>query len=211
MHTRRLLLVLFSVSAFVPFASAQTEAEVQTVFIEQAVVQSTTATPLTVEETYDTILDFGLSDVEVEAFTEFSLGTPGNLALVRQTGFEAAVGFNNNVVVDQSGEGNLAVLLQQGDGNFTSALQLGNGNVIGVRLRGTNNQLGSSAAPGIEQLGDDNVYLLDYTGNGQTIAPTTQMGNGNQVVQLGETAAPFGVQQYGDGMRMIIRHNGAVQ
>jgi hypothetical protein len=196
-------------AAAVPAALAQeSEAEVQTVAIQQAVAQATTATPLTTEEAFDTILDFGLSAPEVQALDAFSLGAQGNLALVRQEGFGVFLGVGNSAIVDQSGSGNITVLLQQGDGNFTSTRQVGDDNVIGVRLRGANNQLGTTAGPGIQQLGNDNVYLLDFAGDSEVIAPTLQDGSGNQVVQIGTAAAPFGVQQYGNGLRMIIRHNG---
>ena len=101
------------------------------------------------------------------------------------------------------------MIVQEGGSNFTSTRQIGSGNVIGVRLRGVGNTLGTPNNPGVLQEGADNLYLLDYAGNGQPIDPTIQQGNGNQVVQIGEIDAPFGVEQRGDGMRMIIRHNGA--
>lgn len=171
-----------------------TQADAQ---IVQEVLGSTTADVLTPQEAFDAIIDFGLSDRESDALGAFSRSAEGNTTLLRQ------LGTNNEAIIDQMGARNLAVLLQQGNGNATSARQSGTGNIIGVRLLGSDNQLE------VHQSGLDNMYLLDFTGNGLNIAPAVQIGTGNQAVQLGLTAAPFGVEQYGNGMRMIIRHNEA--
>ncbi len=171
-----------------------TQADAQ---IVQEVLGSTSATPVTPQEAFDAIAGFGLSEHEGGALDAFSLGAQGNLALIRQDGA------NNEAVLYQTGSGNLAALLQLGDGNVTTAQQNGTGNVFGVRITGHLNTLD------VIQDGSDNVYLLDYIGDGQIIEPAVQSGVGNQAVQLGDIAVPFGVQQYGNGMEMIIRHNGA--
>lgn len=171
-----------------------TEADAQ---IVQEVLGSTSATPVTPQEAFDIIADFGLSEREGGALDAFSLASQGNLAMIRQEGS------NNEALFDQTGNGNLAVLLQLGDGNTTTAQQIGTGNVFGVRIAGSYNTLD------VLQDGSDNTYLLDYVGDGQTLPSAVQSGVGNQAVQVGEISAPFGVQQYGDGMQMIIRHNGA--
>jgi hypothetical protein len=157
----------------------------------------------TPQETFDTISDFGLSDQEAQVLDGFASGTQSNSALLRQDGHA------NEAFLGQVGAGNLAVVLQEGTANVTTSVQVGQGNVVGVRLRGDGNRLGVGLRPGVVQIGEGNLYLLDVAADYQTITPTTQFGTDNQVVQLGETAAPFGVQQFGNGMRMIIRHNGA--
>lgn len=171
-----------------------TQADAQ---IVQDVLGSTTNDVLSPQEAFDAITDFGLSDRESDALGAFSRSAQGNTTMLRQ------LGADNEATIDQMGAGNLAVLLQQGNGNVTSARQSGTGNVIGVRLLGSDNRLE------VHQSGLDNTYLLDFTGNGLNIAPAVQIGTGNQAVQLGLTAAPFGVEQYGNGIRMIIRHNEA--
>ncbi|MEP0547081.1 MAG: curlin repeat-containing protein [Rhodothermales bacterium] len=209
---RTLLIALaLSVAPTLAAHAQDSEQDVTTLIVQEAVTQGTTANPLATDEAFDAIADFGLLSEEGQALAGFSLGAQGNLALVRQAAFDDLLGAgnDNDASIGQDGDGNLAVLLQQGDDNFTSTLQIGSGNVIGVRLRGVGNQLGTQATPGVLQAGADNLYLLDYTGDGQTIAPTAQIGDGNQVVQIGEIDVPFGVEQRGDGMRMIIRHNGA--
>ena len=209
MRLLSLTLALLLATALPAAHAQESEAEVETVILQQSVAQATTAVPFTAGEAFDAIQEFGLSGVEAQALDGFSLGAQGNLALLRQTGHGASLGVSNTAAIDQSGDGNLAVVLQEGDFNYASALQVGERNVVGVRLRGVGNRLGTSEAdPGVRQAGAGNVYLLDFTGDNQVIAPTTQVGDGNQVVQLGGVAAPFGVEQYGDGMRMIIRHNG---
>lgn len=171
-----------------------TQADAQ---IVQEVLGSTSAAPVTPQEAFDTIAGFGLSEYESGALSAFSLGAQGNLALTHQDGA------NNEALLEQDGNGNLAVLLQLGDGNLTTSRQVGTGNVFGVRIAGSYNELD------VEQEGADNVYLLDYVGDGQMLPSAVQSGVGNQAVQVGEIAVPFGVQQYGNGMEMIIRHNGA--
>lgn len=207
---RALPIVLAFLIAALPAYAQDSEDDVTTLIVQEAITQGVNANPLSEQDAFDAITDFGLQSEEGgQALAGFSLSAQGNLALVRQAAFDDLLGTNNNASIGQDGDGNLAVLLQEGDSNFTSTIQVGSGNVIGVRLRGVGNNLGTSTDPGVLQAGADNLYLLDYTGDFQTIAPTEQVGNGNQVVQIGAIDVPFGVEQRGDGMRMIIRHNGA--
>jgi len=189
-----LSLTLLPVAALAQAANPATQEEAQ---IVQEVLGATSAAPVTPQEAFDEIRSFGLSEREGGALDAFSLASQGNLAMIRQEGS------NNEALFDQTGNGNLAVLLQLGDGNTTTAQQIGTGNVFGVRIAGSYNTLD------VLQDGSDNTYLLDYVGDGQTLPSAVQSGVGNQAVQVGEISAPFGVQQYGDGMQMIIRHNGA--
>jgi hypothetical protein len=206
---RTLLIALAFLIAALPVSAQESEQDVTTLIVQEAVTQGTNANPLSEQDAFDAIANFGLQSEEGQALADFTLSAQGNLALVRQAAFDDLLGTDNDALVGQGGNGNLAVLLQQGDGNFTSTLQIGSGNVIGVRLRGVGNQLGTPLAPGVLQVGAENLYLLDYTGDSQLIEPTAQIGDGNQVVQIGAIDVPFGVEQRGDGMRMIIRHNGA--
>lgn len=189
-----LALLILPAAAFAQAANPATQEEAQ---IVQEVIGSASAEPVTPQEAFDEIRDFGLSEREGGALDAFSLASQGNLAMIRQEGA------NNEALLEQDGTGNLAVLLQLGDGNVTTARQIGTGNVFGVRIEGSYNELD------VLQEGSDNVYLLDYVGNGQTLPAAVQSGVGNQAVQVGEIATPFGVQQFGNGMQMIIRHNGA--
>jgi hypothetical protein len=161
------------------------------------------------QETFDAISDFGLTHAEARVLASLSPGAGGNVALLRQMGYDGLVGQDNVAAVGQFGGANLSVVIQEGAANTTSSVQAGQGNVVGVRLRGVGNHLGTASQPGVLQIGEGNLYLLDFAGDHQTIAPTTQIGMDNQVVQLGNVTAPLGVQQVGNGMRMIIRHNGA--
>jgi hypothetical protein len=203
---RPLLIALAFLTAAAPASAQETEQEVTTQIVQEAIVQSANEPAVTAEGAFNTIQDFGLLEAEGQALTGFSLGVQGNLALVRQTGLDNVLGVGNTAEIEQRGAGNLAVLLQLGDGNLTTLLQEGAGNVFGARITGSNNTL-----DGVVQRGADNLYLLDYEGSGRMIEPSLQEGDGNQVVQIGATDAPFGVQQYGDGLRMIIRHNGGGQ
>ncbi len=174
---RPLLIALAFLIAALPASAQESEDEVTTLIVQEAVTQGTNANPLSTDEAFDAIANFDLLSEEGEALTGFSLGAQGNLALVRQAAIDDLLGSgnDNDVELGQIGDGNLAVILQQGDGNFTSALQIGSGNVIGVRLRGVGNQLGTPGTPGVRQFGDENLYLLDVTGNNQTIAPRCKM------------------------------------
>jgi hypothetical protein len=199
MRTTLLTLALFALCALPARAqSDQQEPDVGTA--QEAAGPAAAFTP---EETFEAISDFGLSDREARVLGGFASGAQSNATLLRQEGHA------NQAALGQVGAGNLAVVLQQGDANLTSALQVGQGNAVGVRLQGTGNRLGAPLRPGVLQIGEGNLYLLDLAGDHHTIAPSTQIGTDNQVVQLGATAAPFGVQQIGSGMRMVIRHNGA--
>lgn len=201
---RALLTALAFLIAALPASAQESEQEITTLIEQEAIVQATNEPAVTAEGAFNTIQDFGLLEAEGEALTGFSLGVQGNLALVRQTGLDNLAGSDNAAEIDQRGAGNLAVLLQRGDNNLTTLLQRGTGNVIGVQITGSNNTL-----DGVDQRGANNLYLLDYAGDGQTILPTIQRGVDNQVVQTGPVSQPFGVEQYGNGQRLIIRHNGA--
>lgn len=189
-----LALLILPAAAFAQAENPATQEEAQ---IVQEVLGSATAEPVTPQEAFNEIRSFGLSEREGGALDAFSLASQGNLALIRQEGS------GNEALFDQDGSGNLAVLLQLGDGNVTSARQTGTSNVFGVRITGSYNTLD------VLQDGSDNTYLLDHVGDGQTLPSAVQSGVGNQAVQVGEIGVPFGVQQYGNGMQMIIRHNGA--
>ena len=199
----RTLLIALALIAALPASAQETEQEVTTL-IEQEVLdpfmgESDLTPEEAVEEIRSGLLDLNAS--ESEFLNGFTLTDQGNLVLLRQEGSD------NQAIIDQSGAGNLAVLLQLGNSITTRATQNGTGNVFGVRLSGDNLDLGGP--DGVTQIGDNNVYLLDYEGSAQQLAPTTQVGVDNRVVQIGNVSQPFGVEQRGDGMRMIIRHNGA--
>ena len=135
---------------------------------------------------------------------------PGNEASITQRGEQAGSDGNNNVAsILQNGTNNLGVVVHLGSQNRTTLTQDGNQNVAGVRLQGTNN------ATDILQEGDGNEYRLEFTGIGLgadgTPHTVEQLGNQNMLVQVGQGATPFNVQQRGDGMRMIIRRNVAPQ
>lgn len=133
----------------------------------------------------------------------FSLADQGNLAIVRQDGT------GHVADLSQDGTGNLAFVLQRGADVVASARQQGTGNVIGMQLDGAGLTLdGPGAQRGVTQIGTGNVYLLEYAGTG-ALAPAVQVGDANQAVQIGNVRQVFGIQQYGSGLSMIIRHNGA--
>jgi hypothetical protein len=203
---RTFLIALAFLLAPLPASAQETEQEVTTLIVQEAVAQATDGPAVTAEGAFSAIQDFGLLESEGQALAGFSLGTQGNLALVRQTGLETLYGSGNEAEIDQRGAGNLAVLLQLGDNNLTTLEQRGSNNVIGIRITGSNNTL-----EGVELRGANNLYLLDYAGDGQTILPTSLRGSDNQVVQTGSVSQPFGVEHRGSGLRMIIRHNGGTQ
>jgi hypothetical protein len=201
---RTLLIALAFALAALPASAQETEQEVTTLIQQEVIDVSLGQSDLTPDAAIDDIRS-GLLDpssTEADLLNGFTLSDQeGNLTLLRQDGD------NNQAVIDQSGAGNLAVLLQLGSNITTNATQDGSGNVFGVRLSGDNLDLGGP--DGVRQIGDNNVYLLDYEGSAEQLAPTTQVGVDNRVVQLGNVSQPFGVQQFGNGQRLIIRHNGA--
>lgn len=200
---RTLLIALAFLIAALPASAQETEQEVTTLIEQEVIDPFMGESGLTPEEAVEEIRS-GLLDLnatESEFLDGFTLTDQGNLALLRQEGSD------NQAIINQSGAGNLAVLLQLGNNITTRATQSGSNNIFGVRLVGDNLDLGGT--DGVTQIGDNNVYLLDYEGNAQQIAPTTQVGVDNRVVQIGNVSQPFGVQQFGNGQRLVIRHNGA--
>ena len=124
-------------------------------------------------------------------------GLRGNVALISQGG-------QGNVVdLWQNGAGNVAVVSQRGVGNETVLSQDGSGNTMGVRLDGVGNALKAT------QRGNDNLYLLELDANFRNLLPVVQVGDRNQAVQIGDVQVPFGIEQRGHDMNLIIRHNGA--
>jgi hypothetical protein len=133
----------------------------------------------------------------------------GNSAVIMQRGD------NNDATIEQQGpsdarpgQNNLAVLVQNGSFNQTTIRQRGQNNIAGIRLDGNDNGIT------LEQTGSNNEYLLDFTGSGlgnmgsSTTHRVSQIGSNNRLVQVGEGQMPFNVRQRGDGMRMVIRHDG---
>jgi hypothetical protein len=106
------------------------------------------------------------------------------------------------------GQNNLAVIVQNGSLNRTTIRQLGQNNIAGIRLAGSNNGIT------LEQTGSGNEYLLDFEGSSlgsagnSTNHQVRQIGSNNRLVQVGEGRMPFNVRQRGNGMRMVIRHDG---
>jgi hypothetical protein len=164
------------------------------VYVQQAVPGVTVSlTPLTRAEVVGEVYDrLGPAD---RAFVDGALGrTDGNAALVSQTGTE------NTAQVDQAGAGNLAVLVQTGTANASMVEQIGTDNVFGAWVDGDANQID------VMQDGDDNVYLLQFRGD-RLDHTVVQEGDRLQLVQTGEAAAPFSVEQRGSDAALIIRHN----
>lgn len=105
----------------------------------------------------------------------------------------------NAASLSQSGLHNLAVMQQEGNSNTTVLEQIGNGNVLGVWLTGDNNFLD------VLQQGNDNVYVLDFIGD-DLQHTVTQQGDGIQARQIGLGSRPFGIEQYGSGLNILIEH-----
>lgn len=152
-------------------------------------------------------------------------GGSGNTASIDQRGS------SNLATILQDGTGNRAWVLQDGSANTSSLSQHGTDNVATMRLLGPNNsaavlQYGtnnlyevtidrSGARPStasmlnVLQDGANNVYRLDFQNRGANLNHSVlQIGRGNVIEQTGRNLRPFGVEQRGDGLQMVIRHNG---
>jgi len=125
------------------------------------------------------------------------VGAGANLVVIDQQGT------GNQIDVEQRGAANVAVFVQYGASNESDLLQDGTLNVYGVRFDGDANSLG------VTQVGSRNVYLLDFTGTASGAHEVLQIGEGNQLVQLGVGAVPFSVTQRGTDMGLVIEHYGA--
>ena len=130
-----------------------------------------------------------------DAYLAGPQGEGGHFAFIEQEG----AGNVGRVV--QAGAANIAVLVQRGDLNRSALTQAGEANLIGLFLHGDGSRFD------VAQHGDANVYLLDFAGD-RLDHGVLQVGHGNEAVQLGEAPVPFGIEQRGDGLRLIIRHNG---
>lgn len=128
-------------------------------------------------------------------------GTPGRIG----TNPTVSEALNIAESIATGGTNNLAVVVHKGDDNVTNVAQLGESNVAGIRLPGSNNEMD------LVQAGDGNRYLFDAASdeslNGLD-GRVLQVGNGNSMAQMGGT--PLNVRMRGDGMRMIIRHDGGL-
>src|SRR5690554_2065706 len=85
MRLLSLVLVLLILPA-VAHAQTDNPATQEEAQIVQEVLGSTSAAPVTPQEAFDEIRDFGLSDREGGALDAFSLASQGNLAMIRQEG-----------------------------------------------------------------------------------------------------------------------------
>ncbi len=117
-----------------------------------------------------------------------------NLALIQQ------VGDRSRTEIEQRGEGNVAVLYELGDRNRSSVLQRGDDNIYALWLRGDQNRMNG------RQIGDRNIFLFEGAGENLTFPFVSQVGNDLKAVQIGSTVLPFGIEQRGNGMEVIIEH-----
>lgn len=121
------------------------------------------------------------------------------------------VGFDNRVLLLQTGNGNLADIVQAGDanqaeiavlGNANATLlsQQGNANAATMRLAGDNNAVSAT------QRGTANRYDLDLTGSNLPVN-VVQDGNGNRVQSTltGGGERRYGVQQVGNNNELTQR------
>ena len=126
-------------------------------------------------------------------FPEGSAG-PGSEGAIYQGGD------GNFASITQNGTNHLAVVVHEGNSNFTDVTQNGSDHVAGIRLNGDDNQFR------LTQDGSGHRYLLDFGGSNLN-HEVVQNGVDNTAVQIGEGSMPFGIEQNGSGMTMIIRHN----
>jgi len=126
-------------------------------------------------------------------FPEGSAG-PGSEGAIYQGGD------GNFASIMQNGTNHLAVVVHEGNSNFTDVTQNGSDHVAGIQLHGDNNQFG------LTQNGSGHRYLLDFEGSNLDHA-VVQNGANNTAVQIGQGSMPFGIEQNGSGMTMIIRHD----
>lgn len=181
-------------------ASAQDHSE-GGVYIRQAATsvqtesEITTDDDVTRDEALELILDRLSPSNRPTLETFLTAPTAGHFFLGEQNGT------GNTALVEQYGDANIAVLLQNGTDNRTTAIQNGSRNLFGAWLTGDENQLR------VEQYGNENIYMLDFTGSGLNPPPVVQQGDMNQAFQIGVISTPFGIQQRGTGMRLLIEHN----
>jgi minor curlin subunit len=207
MAMKRILIALTLLALPVAAFAQVTEAEITEHVLVQDVITGAFGeiVEIDAEAALDQIKEglLGLNPYELGMLDGFSLSDQGNFAIVRQEGL------NNLADVSQQGQANVAIIVQEGTNITTKASQIGQGNVFGVRLVGNNLVMqNADGTDTVLQEGFENVYLLDFEGNDQLIPVSTQVGVDNQVVQVGQINTPFGVEQYGNGMRMVIIHNG---
>ncbi len=193
-----LLLLLMSVLPVGPAAWAQDAAGGE-VYLDQAAplpAQETITAGEAIERIQDRLRPHDANALEAHLLGGFQRG--GSFGLVTQRGT------GNTARLDQAGPANLAVLSQQGDRNTALLEQVGAGNLYGAWLTGDDN------VTNVTQRGADNVYLLDFEGDALQHR-VVQQGTGNQAVQIGAGAAPFGIEQRGDHMEIVVRHGAAVR
>jgi len=123
------------------------------------------------------------------------------------SGNEAAVyqdGFGNEASVTQSGTAHTSILVQEGSHNNLTVDQRGRNHAALLR------QKTSGHTVDLRQRGSNNRYLLDFQST--TASPSiehnvVQDGSDLDLYQVGSTRVPFNVQQTGNGLDMIIRHD----
>lgn len=118
-------------------------------------------------------------------------------------------------VLRQRGRSNQAHVLQQGRGHVARVLQNGNRNDVRLTQTGASHEASialnaSDSDVGVLQRGEANRYELTASKDGiQHAQPygRIQIGEGNVLLERGGTSTPLRLQQRGDGMTMIIRHD----
>ena len=121
-------------------------------------------------------------------------------------------GFTNSTFVDQTGVGNAALLEQQGERNSALVVEIGNGNAVSLLQLGDDNAygavlVGDDNETTAQQLGNGNRYGLVFTGS-DLRHRVLQQGDGNEALQIGANGArPADVEQYGNGLQLLIEHN----
>jgi minor curlin subunit len=123
-------------------------------------------------------------------------------------------GFDNRVLLLQTGSGNLADIVQAGDANQAQIAVLGNANATTLTQQGTRNTAdlrltGDNNAVSATQRGTANRYELDLAGSNLPVS-VVQEGNGNRVQS--NLSGPggdrrYGVQQVGNNNELTQRES----
>ena len=125
-----------------------------------------------------------------------------------QRSFVFQQGIGNDATIDQQGSSNFAGVVHFGNDNETLIQQRGTSNKAGIVLDGNRNEVE------LFQEGTDNEYFLGFRGDGLDLTRSqpggkarVQIGTNNRLIELGQNSIPLNIQQRGNGMRMMIRHN----
>jgi hypothetical protein len=172
----------------------------------EATIDQVASTPATSEATENTEVQEEqlVQSLSNDGLFGASFSTPATSGFLPARGSSIyQQGASNQTSISQSGSFNYSRIVHVGDFNETDVTQTGLSNTAAIGLFGDRNKVS------LTQNGFGNTYVLGFAGDNLDLTgprSRVQAGNRNTLIEVGTNRIPMRVQQQGNRMKMLIRH-----